>query len=283
MGKPCGERSLWVARKRVHLLAAYLPKEGVVLAQVQVSTAGSEVSAAPVLLASLDLRATVVSGDALFASRKLSQQILQAKGDYLWTIKENQIQMYQDIQTLFTPPQSRPGWSAPPTDFRSASSVNKGHGRLENRRITVSSLLASYSQWPGLSQVFKLERERTNTLGDTEQEVCYGITSLPASVGTRHPSPGAGARTLGDRKWVTLSSRSDVSGRPFSTAYGPCSSPACHSQQHGAWLDGSSAGNESSPCPAHFRLSIRSRFGSLDQLGGRGKLCNSPGLESRGA
>jgi hypothetical protein len=70
----------------VHLLAAYLPREGVVLAQVQVSTAGSEVSAAPVLLASLDLRGTVVSGDANFAARPPSEKILQAKGDYLWVI-----------------------------------------------------------------------------------------------------------------------------------------------------------------------------------------------------
>ena len=59
----------------VHLLAAYLPQEGVVLAQVQVNGAGSEVSAAPRLLATLDLRGTLVSGDANFASRKLSVRI----------------------------------------------------------------------------------------------------------------------------------------------------------------------------------------------------------------
>ena len=33
-------------------------------------------------------------------------------------------------------------------------------------------------------QVFKLEREATNALGQTEQEVRYGITSLPSSIGT---------------------------------------------------------------------------------------------------
>ena len=168
----------------VHLLAAYLPKEGVVLAQVQVSTSGSEVSAAPLLLATLDLRGTVVSGDAIFASRPLSLTILQAKGEYLWMVKENQKQMYQDIQTLFEPLSLRPGWSAPPMDFRSASSVDKGHGRMEKRRITVSSLLASYAQWPGLSQVFRIERQRTNALGETELEVQYGITSLPTSIAT---------------------------------------------------------------------------------------------------
>lgn len=173
------------ATQGVHLVAAYLPQEGVVLAQVQVKSVGNEVSAAPALLATIDLRGTVVSGDANFAARKLSATILQAQGDYLWIIKENQSQMHREIQTLFEPPQSHPGWSPPPMDFRTAHSVDKGHGRLEKRRITVSSLLASYSLWPGLAQVFQLERERTNALGETEHETVYGITSLPASVGTK--------------------------------------------------------------------------------------------------
>jgi predicted transposase YbfD/YdcC len=83
----------------------------VVLAQVQVSTSGSEMSAALLLLATVDLRGRVVSGDAIFASRKLSLKILQKKGEYLWMIKENQIQMYQDIEALFEPQPSRPGLS----------------------------------------------------------------------------------------------------------------------------------------------------------------------------
>jgi hypothetical protein len=147
------------ASQGVHRLSAYLPQEGVVLAQVQVSTSGSEVSAAPGLLATVDLRGTVVSGDAIFASRKLSLKILQAKGDYLWVIKENQSQMYQDIQTLFEPQQSRPGWSAPPTDFRWASSVGvmawtagntAHHGEQPGFPVTVCGLaFPRSSSWNG--------------------------------------------------------------------------------------------------------------------------------------
>lgn len=165
----------------MHLLAAYLPKEGVLLGQIQLPNWGGEPNNAPKLLARLDLRGTVATGDAIFASRPLSRMIVQAKADYLWVVKENQAQMYQDIQTLFEPQASRPGWSAPPMDFRSAHTFDKGHGRREKRRITVSSLLSSYSEWPGLSQVFKLERERINALGEKEQEVHHGITSLPNS------------------------------------------------------------------------------------------------------
>ncbi len=166
----------------VHLLAAYVPKQGVVLAQVQVNGAFDEPTQAPKLLACLDLRGIVVSGDALFAHRDLSLQIVQAHGDYLWVVKANQEGLYDEIQTLFEPVVTRPGWSAPPMDFRTAQTVEKGHGRIEKRRITVSSLLADYSQWPQAAQVFQLESQRTDALGRTQQEVRYGITSLPAEL-----------------------------------------------------------------------------------------------------
>lgn len=60
----------------VHLLAAYLPAEGVVLMQMAVETKENELVAAPHLLVSLDLRDRVVRGDALFTQRNLSVDIL---------------------------------------------------------------------------------------------------------------------------------------------------------------------------------------------------------------
>ncbi len=50
----------------------------------------------------------------------------------------------------------------------------------DKRSIIVSSLLADYSDWPELAQVFKLERQSTNTLGITQTQVRYGVSSLPA-------------------------------------------------------------------------------------------------------
>ena len=71
----------------MHLVAASLLQEGVVLGQVQAKNWGSETGSAPKLLATIDLRGTVVTGDAIFASRSLSRKIVQAKGDYLWMRK----------------------------------------------------------------------------------------------------------------------------------------------------------------------------------------------------
>src|ERR1700730_18469848 len=89
------------------------------------------------------------------------------------TIKKNEKGFYQDIEVLFQPHRKRAGTSAPPNDFRGARTVEKGHGRLDKRSIIVSSLLADYSDWPGLDQVFKLERQSTNALGKTETQVRY--------------------------------------------------------------------------------------------------------------
>ena len=173
----------------VHLLAAYLPGLGVVLFQVAVDTKTNEIGAAPQVLKMLDLQGKIVSGDAMFAQRALSLLIVQAGGDFIWTVKDNQSQLKTDIELLFNNDQRCvPGFSPAPTDFATARTVNTGHGRIEVRSLTTSSLeprppfgLAKTSDWPGAQQVFKLERKTEIVArGQTRAEVAYGITSLSA-------------------------------------------------------------------------------------------------------
>lgn len=161
----------------VHLVAAYLPETGVVVAQLPVDRKENEIVAVPLLLAQLDLRGTVVVGDAMQTQRQLSAQIVVAGGDYVWLVKDNQPTLRADIETLFMPPPVVAGTAAP-TDFVSATQLEKGHGRLEERRITVSTLLNTYCDWPALARVFKLERYVT-VAGVQTCDVRYGITSLP--------------------------------------------------------------------------------------------------------
>jgi predicted transposase YbfD/YdcC len=55
--------------------------------------------------------------------------------------------------------------------------VTKGHGRTEIRQIISTTALKDHLDWPGVAQVFELERVRV-LKGTTEAEVVYGITSL---------------------------------------------------------------------------------------------------------
>lgn len=67
----------------VHLLAAYILEQGVVLAQVQVNGAFDDPKQALWRLSCLDLRGGVLSWDDLFARPALSEQIGQAHWDCL--------------------------------------------------------------------------------------------------------------------------------------------------------------------------------------------------------
>jgi predicted transposase YbfD/YdcC len=161
----------------VHRVAAYLPEVGVVLAQLAVNHKENEIVAVPTLLAYLEWHGTVVVGDAMQPQRALSTQIVEAGGDYLWFVKENQPTLYAEIDLLFTPLPVLPGTSEVSNDFAVARSVEKGHGRIEERIMTVSSWLHEYSTWPYLAQVFKLERRVTRG-HQISCEVRYGVTSF---------------------------------------------------------------------------------------------------------
>jgi predicted transposase YbfD/YdcC len=109
-----------------------------------------------------------VTGDALYAQKGLCEQIVEQGGNYLFVLKANQPEMLEDTATLFADPPSEP-----------MVAVQRGrHGnRQEIRRISVSTELNGYSQWPYLGQVCRIERQR-EIKGQVQQETTYAITSL---------------------------------------------------------------------------------------------------------
>jgi predicted transposase YbfD/YdcC len=69
----------------------------------------------------------------------------------------------------------------PPPDLRHTETIEKGHGRIETRRLEVTATLAEHlaPSWPGLAQVCRLTRARV-VRGKTSHETVYAITSLAA-------------------------------------------------------------------------------------------------------
>ncbi len=58
-----------------------------------------------------------------------------------------------------------------------AERSDKGHGRVEYRRLRSSPRLAGYLDWPGVRQVCVLERVR-RAGGQEQRETVFAITSL---------------------------------------------------------------------------------------------------------
>ena len=109
--------------------------------------------------------------------------MVEAGGDYLFIVKKNQPTLLQDSVQVFTPltqeETARSGvHTVQPLVIHSHRTIEKGHGRIEERVIRVSSELQGYHDWPYLAQVFELTRTWTRK-GVTKQQVRYGVTSLP--------------------------------------------------------------------------------------------------------
>jgi len=165
-----------------YALSVYDVKQGKVMAQVGVGRKENEISKAPEALKLVEISEKVFTGDAMHTQKRLSMQILEGQGDFVFPVKENQEKLHKNIQALFAPEYPKPGFGKIQTDFLTARKVNKGHGRLEIRTIQTSEMLNSYSGWPGLAQVYRLEREiqwwRSGKCYRTSYEVEFGITSL---------------------------------------------------------------------------------------------------------
>lgn len=172
----------------IHAVSAFCHDLGGVLAQLVVDAKQheAELTVAPQAIHQIDWQGRVLTGDALYCQQSLCTQVVEAGGDYLLIVKENQPTLLTDIMQVFTPltpeEQARTGvHTVHPLPLQTYRRVEKSHGRLEERVIRVSSELAGYSSWPYLAQVFEYTRTWTSK-GVRKQQVRYGLTSLPAEV-----------------------------------------------------------------------------------------------------
>ena len=122
----------------MHLLSLVAHESGLTLAQTAVPNGGenktNEHKTALRLLEGIVLEGRLVTGDAMFCQRDLSQQVIDARGHYFWFVKENQPTLLHDIKAAFAP--SVEGGFFPLDSNKSgkseqdtATTLDKGHGR----------------------------------------------------------------------------------------------------------------------------------------------------------
>jgi predicted transposase YbfD/YdcC len=156
-----------------HLLAVLSHRLGLTLWQQAVADKTNEIPVLEDVLRGLVVEGRVMTMDALLTQRAIAERIVQGGGDYVMLVKGNQPQLQHDIQLVFHEAQVLAETMA------TIETVDSGHSRLEQRRLTATSALVGYSDWPGLAQVFQLERRvLMRKSGAQRHEVVYGVTSL---------------------------------------------------------------------------------------------------------
>lgn len=87
--------------RQVHVFAAILHGQGVVLSQRQIPDKTNEIPEFRPLLEGLDLRGKTVTADAMHAQVEHARFLVEEKqADYVFTVKDNQPTLLGDIQTL---------------------------------------------------------------------------------------------------------------------------------------------------------------------------------------
>ncbi len=123
-----------VGKAPLHLVSAFATTSRLVLGQEAVADKTNEITAIPILLERLavndGLKGALVSIDAIATNPTVATAIRDAGADYLLAVKANQPSLRTEIETFFA--------DADPTALDSTTDLDKGHGRIEQRTVTVA-------------------------------------------------------------------------------------------------------------------------------------------------
>lgn len=169
-----------LGKEAISMVSAWATANHLVLGQVKVKSKSNEITAIPALLAILDLTGCIVTIDALGTQTEIAQQIVDQGGDYLLPVKENQKQLYEDIELFFKLAQQNDFAKVTHTYHRT---VNGGHGRIEVRQCWAISgadslaFLRSDGLWSQLQCIVMIQSER-RIQENVSSQTHYFITSL---------------------------------------------------------------------------------------------------------
>ena len=137
-----------VGKAPLHLVSAFATTSRLVLGQEAVSDKSNETTAIPVLLERLasndGLEGALVSIDAVATNTTIASAIKDAGADYLLAVKANQPTLRAEVERYFH--------DAPAACLDSFVDLDKAHGRIEQRVVTVSretAWLEGQRRFPG--------------------------------------------------------------------------------------------------------------------------------------
>ncbi|UZA18073.1 ISAs1 family transposase [Moraxella bovis] len=116
----------------------------------------NEISTLPQLLKLIDISGSIVTADAIYCQKDISKQIIKAKANYIFALKQNHKTLYEDIVLWLNSKLNN-------NNMTSIQTVEKDHGRIETRRYATSTQLdwlSGKDDWTNLHAVVMVESIR---------------------------------------------------------------------------------------------------------------------------
>ena len=165
---------------RMWIVSAWSSDNNISLAQEKVGDKTNEITVVPKLLSAIDLKDTIVTIDAMGCQTSITKKIREGNGDYIIALKKNQKTSYNFAKDIIAEYTDR--------DYQGIvsehTSVDRGHGRLEERKCIVVSYGSTTqkmfkNKFEGLKSIVGiLSRTAVVSTGETSEEIRYYVTSI---------------------------------------------------------------------------------------------------------
>lgn len=158
-----GSQDQGIGKAAIDMVSAWATANRLVLGQVKVAEKSNEITAIPQLLEALEVSGCIVTIDAMGCQTEIAEKIIAREADYVLALKENQGNLYEDVERLFDDLESSQ-YQAYKFDFD--KTVDKNHGRIEIRECwTISDpevlrYLRGFANWKNLVTVSRIRSQR---------------------------------------------------------------------------------------------------------------------------
>jgi predicted transposase YbfD/YdcC len=176
------------------LVSAWAWQTGRALGQVAVDAKSNEITAMPQLLQLPDLRQELVTTDAMGCQKGIAQTIVAQEGDYILAAKDNQPNLFAEMQAAFTAAEVRPT-----STHREYTTEDQDHGRHDYRTVHVLPATKYLSEsvlsaWTGLLTLVMLTRVVTRRATGATTAVAVRRTITPSAPARRRAATRCGSR-----------------------------------------------------------------------------------------
>lgn len=162
----------------LHLVSAWATENGLSLGQVATEEKSNEITVIPALIERIDVKGAIVTIDAMGCQKEIARKIIDARGDYVLAVKDNQPALYEAIQEVFS---DRRQDALEKMPHRQHQTTDNGHGRRDERYYVLAKLPEDFplkNQWPGLKAIGMAVRTTQRPDGTRTGDVRYFISSV---------------------------------------------------------------------------------------------------------
>lgn len=161
----------------LHIVSAWASAQGLSLGQLATEEKSNELTAIPALLEQLDVRGAIVTIDAMDCQTEIARQIVDAGGDYVLAVKDNQPKLSAAIRAFFD---AHAQDELAQVAHRRCETRDESHGRRDDRYYFLAKLPADFplaAKWPGLKAIGMAVRITAHSNGRESSDARYYVVS----------------------------------------------------------------------------------------------------------